>query len=104
MKRIITGLTVATATVIGTAAYAQPQTTPFCKITSIQTDTTWTYVSMPGTCFKQEKFQIRSDGSNNINLLAHLFTAHAGGHEVSVRWESRGFGPEVLGITSRPPS
>lgn len=97
-------LLVAAIAVITSAASAQERTTPFCKITSMETDLTWTYFTLPKSCFKQEKFQIRSDGNNNINALAHLFAAHAGGLEVAIRWDVRGFGPTVLGITTRPPS
>ena len=88
----------------GAAASANEQSTPFCRISSMETDLHWTYFTLAKSCFAKERFQIRSDGNQNINLLAHVFAAHAGGLEISVRWGVHGFGPTVLGIKTRPPS
>ncbi len=68
----------------------------------METDLHWTYFSLAKPCFQQKRFQIRSDGNQNINLLAHLFAAHAGNLKVSVRWDVHGFGQTVLGIKTRP--
>ncbi len=104
MRYAILSLIMTVTMAIASTVSAQERTTPFCKITSMETDQTWTYFSLPKSCFKQEKFEIRSDGNNNINVLAHLFAAHAGGLEVAVSWDIQGFGPTVLGIKTRPPS
>lgn len=103
-KRAAAALIAGALTVIGSPAYAKESTTPFCKILSMETDLHWTYLTLPKSCFKDERFQIRSDGNNNTNALAHLFAAHAGGLEVSITWDVHGFGPIVLGIKTRSPS
>ena len=108
MKFTASGLLIALLAVMSpgivTPAIAKEQTTAFCKILSMETDLHWTYFTLPKACFKEERFQIRSDGNNNMNALAHLFAAHAGGLEVSITWDVHGFGPIVLGIKTRPPS
>ena len=102
LKTMLPLLTAAIA--LSVPAWAKEQATPYCNIVLMETDLHWTYFTLPKSCFKDERFQIRSDSSKNASVLAHLFAAHAGGLEVSITWDVHGFGPTVLGIKTRPPS